>query len=252
MEKTELKPKNIYQVTKEDINQNLEKYGLKGKVKSVSQTTVYLPKDSVIDVSKYKVFDRNEDKDYPWLAEMDNDCRLDFDKDGKLIKRKSFGKRFGSESVNIDSLIYDKNGSLVILRNRLEGDDFDFAGDMKFEYNNAGHLVKQYVHQQTWSYNYIADKNQVDLVHYEDKSFRFRHKYTYNTYGQKVELQSLNEDGSLETRTAYKYDDRGEVEKEIWHYKNGKEEELLKRKYDKTVKVYKQFDKHENYTIRII
>ncbi|AZI27641.1 hypothetical protein EA772_20680 [Pedobacter sp. G11] len=58
VEKIDLQPKNIYQVTKEDINETIKKYGLKGRLKSVSQKTVYLPKDAVIDISKYKAFDR--------------------------------------------------------------------------------------------------------------------------------------------------------------------------------------------------
>ncbi|MET0570407.1 MAG: hypothetical protein ABWZ79_03185 [Pedobacter agri] len=58
MGKIDLQLKNIYQVTKEDINETIKKYGLKGKLKSVSQKTVYMPKDAVIDISKYEAFDR--------------------------------------------------------------------------------------------------------------------------------------------------------------------------------------------------
>ena len=252
VEKINLQPKSIYQATKEEINQTVEKYGLKGKLKSVSQKTVYLPKDSVIDVSNYEVFDRNEEADYPPLAEMDNDCTVIFDKNGRVINRKSFGKRFGSESTNIDSLIYDKNGELNIIRSRLEGDDFDFAGDMKFEYNKNGYLVKQQYHKQIWLYSYVADKNQVRIQHNEDNEFRFDNKYTYNEYGQKIETQSYDEDGNLKNRVQFEYDHLGDVSKETWHSKNGDEDVVYKRKYDKSVKVYKKFDQQKNCTTYIV
>lgn len=251
-EQINLQPKSIYQATKEEINQTAEKYGLKGKLQLVAQKTVYLPKDSDIDVSKYEIFDRNEEPDYPLIAEMDNDCTVEFDKNGKVIKRKSFGKRFGSESTNLESFIYDKNGELSIIRSRLEGDDFDFAGDTKFEYDDAGHLVKQYYHKQIWLYSYISDQNQVRTQHTEAGEFRFDNTYTYNKYGQKIERKSYNEDGSLENSVQFEYDHLGDVSKEIWHQKNGKKNEVFKRKYDKSVKVYKQFDPRKNCTIYII
>ncbi|WP_316806506.1 hypothetical protein [Pedobacter agri] len=247
-----LQPKSIYQATKDEIHQTAEKYGLKGKLKSVTQRTVYLPKDSVIDISKYEVFDRNEEADYPMLAEMDNDCTVDFDKNGNVIKRKSFGKRFGSESINIDALIYDRKGELSVIRSRLSGDDFDFAGDTKFEYNSAGHLVKQQYHKQIWLYSYFDDKNQVRTQHTEDGEFRFDNTYTYNQYGQKIESQRYNEDGSLENRVQFEYDHLGDVSKEIWHSKSGEKNEVFKRKYDKSVKVYKQFDQQQNCIVYII
>lgn len=250
--KTSLKLKSIYEVTKDDVNQTVERYGLNGNVKTVEQKTSYASKDSITDFSKFELIDINKEHQYYNLAEMDNDCKVTFNKNGYVINRISFGERFGSKSVETDTLFYDKNNQLIIVRNNLEGDDFAFPGDIKFEYNKSGHLIKQSVNKQIWLHTYFEDKNQVRIVHHEDNEFRFDNTYTYNKFGQKVELIKREENGKLEDRWVYEYDDQGGVEKETLYYPDGKYHEYHKHKYDKDFKVYEQYDKNKNWTIRII
>jgi len=249
--KSNSKTKNIYEVIKDDINLTLEKYGLNGKVKTVEQKTHSLPKDSIIDFSNYELIDLNKEHEYSNLAEMDNDCKVTFNENGFLINRISFGRRFGSKSVATDTLFYSKNNQLNIIRNNLQGDDFEFPGDMKFEYNKTGHLIKQHVKKQVWLYSYFEDKNQVKILHHEDNVFWFENLYTYNKLGQKMETLRYKEDKTLENRWVHEYDDRGEIVKETLFNADGTFHEYYKHKYDQNIKVYQQLDKNQNCIIRI-
>jgi len=250
--KTNLKPKSIYEVTKDNINETVEKYGLKGKVKIVEQKTYSAPKDSITDFSKYEPIDMNDEHEYFNLAEMDNDCKVTFNENGNIVNRISFGRRFGSKSVETDTLFYDNKNQLIIIRNNLEGDDFAFPGDMKFEYNKSGHLIKQYVNKQIWLHTYFEDKNQVRIVHHEDNEFRFDNIYTYNKFGQEIEKIGYKQDGSIENRWVFEYDDKGEIKKEILYNPDGTNHEYYKHKYDSNIKEYQQLDKNKNCTTRII
>lgn len=250
--KTNLKLKSIYEVTKDDVNETVGKYGLKGKVKTVEQKTSSASKDSITDFSKFELIDMNKEHQYFNLAEMDNDCKVTFNKNGYVVNRISFRERFGSKSLETDTLFYDKNNQLTIVRNNLEGDDFAFPGDMKFEYNKSGHLIKQYVNKQIWLYSYIEDKNQVRIVHQEDNEFLFDNIYTYNQFGQKIENHRYEKNGKLEVRWVYEYDDQGEVKKETLFNTDGTHSESYKHKFDKDFKVYEQYDKNKNWTIKII
>lgn len=250
--KTTLKLKSIYDVTKDDVNQTVGKYGLKGNVKTVEQKTFSASKDTLIDFSKFERIDMNKEHQYYNLAEMDNDCKVTFNKNGYVTNRISFGERFGSKSVETDTLFYDQNNQLIMVRNNLEGDDFAFPSDMKFEYNKSGHLIKQHVNKQIWLHSYFEDKNQVRIVHHEDNEFRFDNTYTYNKFGQKIELLNREENGKIEDRWVFEYDNLGEVEKETLYYPDGEQHEYHKHIYDKNFKVYEQYDKNKNWTTRII
>lgn len=247
-----LKLRSIYEVIKEESNPSLENYGLKGKIKQVIQKTHYAPKDTVINFNGYEIFDINEDRDYPFLAEMDNDCKVTFNEDGKVTNKVGFGRRFNSKSVETDTMFYDTNKNLKLIKNRLVGDDYTFLGDIHFEYNKAGHLVKKYVNKQIWLFSYFENKNQVKIVHHENNEFRSANVYTYNKFGQNIGSDSYKEDGTLDYRSEYKYDDLGEIEKEISYSANGDVKEYYKHIHEKGIKLYKQFDKNKNCTKRII
>ncbi len=177
---TNLKLKSIYQVTIDDINETVEKYGLKGDVKTVEQKTYSSRKDSIADFSKYELIDMNVKHQYFNLAEMDNDCKVTFNRSGYVLNRISFGERFGSRSVETDTLFYDTKNQLVLVRNNLKGDDFVFPGDIQFVYDKSGHLIKKIVNKQIWLHSYFEDKNQVRIIHHEDNEFRFDNIYTFD------------------------------------------------------------------------
>lgn len=206
--KKPLKIKSIYEVIIDDINWNSEKYGLKGNIKTVEQKTIYAASDSITDFSAYETFDLNDEPDYFNLAEMDNDCKVTFNANGKLTSRISYGRRFDNTSVQSDTLIYDTNKRLVIMRSNLEGDDFAFPGDAIFEYDKFGHLVKHSYHNQVWTYTYFEKTHQVRISHREGNEFRYDNLYTYDKFGQQVESQSYNEDGSKDVKITRKYDKR--------------------------------------------
>lgn len=250
---TTLKLTNIYETTKDNVNQSLEKYGLKGKVKTVEQQTYTSPKDSIIDFSKYELIDPNQQHQYPNLAEMDNDCKVNFNKLGKLTDRISYGERFASKSVTTDTLLYDEKNELKISRNHLTAGERTYFTEMKFEYDQYGHLVKQYANNlQTWQYSYIEAKNQVRIVNYDDKEFRSDNLYTYNKFGKKIENQAFNEDKTQYERWVYEYDENGETKKETLYQPDGTPYEYLKKPFDKDFKIYQQYDKNENWTTKII
>ena len=86
----------------------------------------------------------NKEHQYFNLAEMDNDCKVTFNKNGYVINRISFGERFGSKSVETDTLFYDEKNQLKMSRNYLDAGGRAYFTEMKFEYDKYGRLVKQY------------------------------------------------------------------------------------------------------------
>ena len=250
--KKPLKIKSIYEVIIDDINWNSEKYGLKGNIKTVEQKTIYAANDSITDFSAYETFDLNDEPDYFNLAEMDNDCKVTFNAKGKLASRISYGRRFDSTSVQSDTIIYDANKRLVIMRSNLEGDDFAFPGDAIFEYDKFGHLVKHSYHNQVWTYTYFEKTHQVRISHREGNEFRYDNLYTYDKFGQQVESQSYNEDGSKDVKITREYDNKGFVEKETLYSTDGTQTDYPKHIFDNSIKLYKKFDHNKNCTVRII
>ncbi|WP_257669588.1 hypothetical protein [Parapedobacter tibetensis] len=235
--------KSIYEVTKGDSNQLLV-YGLKGNVKTVEQKTYLVPQDSVIDLGGYEASGLSEDVHYPFLSEMDNDCKLTFDEAGKLLYRIAYGERFSSKTVETDTLHYNAKGDLARIKNRLVGDDSVFNNDTKFDYDENGHLVRDATNNKAiFEYTYDEAKNQVRVVHYDDGEFWFDKLHTHDKFGLTTETQNYNEDGSLDTRWVYEYDDSGGIEKEIAYFPNGDFHEYKKAEVDKTIKVYRQYDK---------
>lgn len=245
--------KSIYEVTKADIKQALETYGLKGNVKTAEQKRYVAPEDSLIDLSGYEVSDLSEDAHYPLLSEMDNDCKLTFNEAGKLLYRIAYGEKFSSKTIGTDTLHYSAKGDLEQRRNRLVGDDFIFSTITTFVYDENEHLVRQSTnHQSIFEYTYEEAKNQVQIVHYDEDGFAYNKVYTYDKFGLIIETHDYSEDGSLRLRWVHEYDDFGHLEREFQYYPNGDSHESEKAKFDKTIKIYRRYDEYGNCTKRLI
>lgn len=253
--KENLSLKNIYEVTHENIEKNLDTYGLKGPVKSVEQRQYLAPKDSLIDLNDYEACSLKEDAHYSLFAGagMNNDCKLTFDEAGRLIYRMASGRRFSSEAVETDTLYYASGGQLTHIENRLEGDDFAFRTSTLFEYDGNGRLIRVLHNgQPDIEYTYDEANRQVRVVWHDNGQFMSDNVYTYDKYGSKIETHSYREDGSLEVRWVHEYDESGHIEREFQYYPNGDTRELKSPGEDKSIKVYCQYDKHRNCTKRVI
>ena len=207
-----------------NVENDLKKYHLKGKVKSFSEISY----KAVMNSGKIVKGERSR-------AFGDNDVYVKFNKKGYVIEKKFYKK----DTLDYrEEFKYDKNDRII----------------EKIGYGPDGSFYWRYVN------DYDSNGNKTTLTSYEsDGTIDWFYTYKYDKHNHLIEETSYNSDKSLDYKITYNYDDKGNmIEKNMYkpdgsldyrhtktYYKNGKviEEKIYKKsklfwkevnKYDKS------------------
>jgi hypothetical protein len=227
--------------------------GLKGKVKSLNETSYYAM------ASKGNVTNAKQgEKEFPWT-----NSRYSFNTEGNFISHNAYnpdgslvfqqlykydGKglktettyyyRLGSDSLRERSVYaYDSAGNLTDLKT------YDLIGylDRRFayKYDNSGNLaqVLNYDYDDNIDstlYNTFDNSGNliITIARNADSSLRYKTTSTYDDKGNVLEFKYFDMDGKLRDKLVYKYDDKGNKTEYVKYVADTLSEKQL-YKYDK-------------------
>ncbi|MCD8436028.1 hypothetical protein LNJ03_12070 [Tenacibaculum dicentrarchi] len=241
-----LKLKDIYEITKNNFEESLSTYLLKGNIKSIEGNLYTISKDSIIDFSNYKMSDFS----YPNLSAYSKSFKANFNKNGKLINRIEY---LLMGDITKDTLYYDKNDNITLHKSKTESENDFSDSNIIYEYNEKGHIIKKSVDDIfSTKYSYYPEKKQVKSVnlHYDINESLIR---TYNEFGLLLEIEKYNSTGVKIDRRIFSYNDYGEVETlTLFDIKKNTSENIeYESDYENDSNIYCKYDKIGNCIERI-
>jgi hypothetical protein len=220
------------------------KYNLKGKVKSISDSTyTAVLRFGEIEKDRLLLYEPNLYFFGDSLS-PDENKEIIFNSSGKAIEVNTY-KYFDSayKKINYSLYKYDENGRMIeVLKSfilpRTGGvDPITKIFKTTFKYNENGREIESYkkitdiehvLYKTTSIYNkngYLVEKN-----YFLKDTLNRKDKYKYDENGHKIEFAQYNSDGSLKELTRTTYND------------NGKDETFFDESYNKISNV--KYDKY--------
>ena len=181
---------------KSEKKNDLTEENLKGKVKSIKETT-YKAVDKFGQIEKGDVLNNY----FNIYNEKGNKIEDNFyDSDGNLSSKDTY--EYDEKGNKIEKNVYDSNGR--------------FHSKYTYKYDEKGNMIE-------------------DNVYDSNGRLYFKKTYKYDEKGNKIEENWYNSDGRLHSKYTYKYDEKGNNIEENYYNSNGRlyEKHTYKYEYDK-------------------
>ena len=181
---------------------DLTEENLKGKVKSIKETTYkaiekfgQIEKGDVLVDSSAVYTDYGRFKIYNEKGNKIEENR--YNSDGSLYYKVTY--KYDGKGNKIEVNHYDSNGSLILKYTY----KYDENGNKIEEcwYNEDGSLIVKFTPK------YDENGNMMEVNNYDsDGSLHKKFTYKYDEKGNKIEINNYNSDGRLDSKTTYKYE----------------------------------------------
>lgn len=233
---------------------NLYFYGLKGKIKSLTETG-YKTEEKFGEIQK---------------GSPGSKSIYLFNENGSLDKELTYGID-GKEAAKT-ICIYDKKGNIIEVNYFRDG---SLETKLTYKYDGAGNKIERNVYNPngTLVRKFISKfdgkgKNTEENYYNSNGDLESKHIFKYDKYGNNIMLESYQVDGSLKSRIAYQYDSKKNlIDKSIFNknlelleresYKYDDSGKMIEKAYywknmsDKAIYDYQNYDKNKNWLIKI-
>ncbi len=174
---------------------------LKGEVKSLSEA-IYEANVYFDNINKGKKV--NETSIYHTDSDLFKNYKKIFNKQGQLIEKHNF--HIEEDYVEKELYIYDKNGKFFEIINK--DDRNESFTKIFYERDNNGNIIQEegYYIPYTYIDKYDRDGKLIEFITLDsDSSISLKYIYMYNEHKKLIEKRSYKSDGSIDSRTEYKY-----------------------------------------------
>jgi hypothetical protein len=197
----------------EQLNNDIIKYKLKGKVKSINEVSYkaeFKSDELVLGERKRKILFDEYDKYLSFNIEGNIVDQKLFNTDGSLVSK--FYHKYDSEGNLLEEYWYNSDGSLD--QKHIYKYIFDNSDKLVLIelYNASDSLIKK----EAYNYNDSGELTS-KFLYKPDGSLGEKESYKYDINGNLLELLNYDSDDILSTKTVYKYDSLGKILIDEWY-----------------------------------
>lgn len=219
-----------------EVKNDLEEMNLKGKVKSIKETSFFLIYENGEVINSRIERENNSEKDKLILFNIDGNITIDKEYDSNKNLTSKVIYKYDNNGHKTESILYDSNGNIIsksIYKNDINGNKTEVINynpnnsinnRVTYEYNDRGNKIKDEMYLQennkyglfTYKYDnigclieyglYLRDANKLEDSNLYLESLEI---YKNDVDGNRIEAISYDSNNELRDKTTFQYDTNG-------------------------------------------